>query len=183
MSLINPPGVLNTRFPINASDNITTSNASDVLIPGMMDTPPAGTWLVTFTGTANISIGGIHLDFSIWVGGVQDIASIIQVYMYSYYNPVHCVGIVVANGNQVIEARWKLSAGAPNVGYLLGPRTLMLTQVGTVDGPTGGTSATMVPSGPTGPSAVSGPTGSALGDPGTGPTGSTVSTGPTGSTV
>ena len=54
---------------VRARANATVSATTDTLLTGMTDTPPAGTYLLVFSDSADNSAAGIKLFHNVYVGG------------------------------------------------------------------------------------------------------------------
>jgi len=54
---------------VTATANATVSATTDTLLTGMTDTPPAGTYLLVFSDSADNSAAGIKLFHNVYVGG------------------------------------------------------------------------------------------------------------------
>lgn len=105
------------QAPISPSGEIqstatrTTTSTTDVLMTGMTVTPPAGTYLVWFSGSENGLAATITFD--IWSGGAL-VTSSERIYASSNTtnrSPFCCVARVTVNGSQAIEGRWRTSTG------------------------------------------------------------------------
>jgi hypothetical protein len=57
-------------------DTVSTTSTTNVPIPGMLTTPPAGTWYVQYSGSGEISTGSLQPSFSIRVDGTVVLDSI-----------------------------------------------------------------------------------------------------------
>lgn len=95
--------------------NTTTTSTTDVLTNAMTLTPPAGTYMVLFSGSVTNTAGSAQVSTSIYSGGVQ-VASSERVYQNVIFGadtdaPFCCVAIVTVNGAQAIEGRWRVSGG------------------------------------------------------------------------
>jgi hypothetical protein len=103
---------------------------SQILVPGMTYTPPAGKYLVNFTGACkNSNLGGNKtVELSIFSGGVQNIASILNPDNTTLV-PFCCVAIVTVDGAQAIEARFGLTGTPPPAIVTIG-NTRSLTLIG-----------------------------------------------------
>lgn len=110
-----------------ATDDITTSSTTDVVATGMTLTPPAGTYLVWFSGSGTIDTDQNSPEAvfcSIYSNGTQ-IPSSEERYASSsnltapYPNfPFNCVAKVTVDGNQTIEGRWRVGqADAQGIMY------------------------------------------------------------------
>jgi hypothetical protein len=112
VATINVPVQNPTAGEVSGTSTITTSSATDVLMTGMTVTPPAGNYLVWFSGDY-ISTSATTMTADIWVGGVVVTASerpstqssATQKYVFA------CQALVTVNGAQAIEGRWRRGAG------------------------------------------------------------------------
>lgn len=112
---ISVQGLFNSET--NFSSNITTTSATDVVLTGMTVTPPAGTYLVIFGAWLTHNVGNATVTISIYIGGVQNTASIRTTLPFS-----GAVGsanngmttstnaIVAVNGSQAIALEWHTSS-------------------------------------------------------------------------
>ena len=96
-----------------ATGDASGSNTSDTLVPGMTLTPPAGTYLVWFTGSVETTPGNTMAFMSIYSGGSQVGSS-----EREYRRPAGqstqsfcCVAKVTVNGAEAIEGRARVDAG------------------------------------------------------------------------
>jgi hypothetical protein len=97
---------------VSGTTTITTTSATDVLMTGMTLTPPAGTYLVWFTGDY-ISSSATTMVADIWVGGAVVLASE-RPSVASAATQKYCFAAqatVTVNGSQAIEGRWRRTAG------------------------------------------------------------------------
>lgn len=120
----------NIYYPASASGLTSTSSLTDVLISGMTLTPPAGTYLVFFQGSATSNAGSVVTFFSVYGGGVKVTNSEITLRQNSgsVKLPVYLVAIpVTVNGAQAVEIRWRVSNGTANL--LANGRYLTLLQM------------------------------------------------------
>jgi hypothetical protein len=106
---------------------ITTSSTSDVLATSMTITPAAGTYLVWFSGSVSMSSGGADLFTSVWAAGSWYAASerVFRRGNQASYASFACGALVVVNGAQAIEGRWRV---ASNTGTMY-QRTLVILKV------------------------------------------------------
>jgi hypothetical protein len=116
----------------SATGLITTTSSTPVLAAGMSITPVAGTYLVHFTGsTKQGNLGNtIYVEMSIWSGGVQNNPS--RIWSDSVtLTPFGCVAIVIVNGAQAIEGRWRRTAPPPppNAATMDGTRSLTVIRI------------------------------------------------------
>jgi len=131
MPLYEPQIAGSEAAQVTATGTITTTSTTPVLATGMTITPSAGTYLVYFiSGSYHTTIGaGAYVELSIYVGGAQEPASIVQCSDDPpYITPFCCVDIAVVNGSQAIEGRWCRTAGA-GTASLLGTRTLTYVKI------------------------------------------------------
>lgn len=95
----------------------TTTGTTDSLISGMTLTPPAGTYMVWFTGSIwNTTANNQTIYVSIYAGGTKVASSERTVSMKSANDRagVACVARVTVNGAQTIEAQWRVLGGTAN---------------------------------------------------------------------
>lgn len=96
---------------VGSSGTITTTSTTDVIATSMVfTTPPAGAYLIIFSGTAHASTGSNTATMSIYVGGVRQDESE-RIVMGSGDTPFACVVGTLADGAQDIDARWKVNSG------------------------------------------------------------------------
>lgn len=113
-------GGLAPSYQATATDDITTSSVTDVVATGMTLTPLAGTYLVWFSGSTQITNddGAVNATsfVSIYSDGTQipsseqkinDGATSSVVSLPCF--PFNCVAKVIVNGSQTIEGRWRTS--------------------------------------------------------------------------
>lgn len=96
-----------------ATSTTTTTSASDTLMAGMSVTPPAGTYLVWFTGDVTASVNSSTMTMSVYAGGVQAATSERPVSCSSAaqrYN-FNCTAVVTVDGLQAIGGYWRRTAG------------------------------------------------------------------------
>lgn len=130
-----PPGPADLPYyVISQSGLITTTSAVEILAVGMSFTPPAGTYLVHFTSSVNQSnaSGNKNVELSIWSGGVKNIPStLLSVAIPPSIDSFDCLAIVVVDGAQLIEGRWRLTSAnpPPTVASMFGVRTLTLIRI------------------------------------------------------
>jgi hypothetical protein len=129
--LTSPAGVVVVRTPVSVLGDTTTNSTSPILIGGMTDTPPAGTYLVRFIAAIYYSTSaGPYVEFSIYVGGIKVQESIQWMSGgHSLGIPVCVSAIVTVSGSQTIEARWAVSSSLYTAG-IHNTRTLNLIQLG-----------------------------------------------------
>lgn len=119
-------GAAAPSFQATAIADDTTDSLVDVVADGMTLTPPAGTYLVWFSGSTE---GGGDSDtfVSIWANGVQVPSS--EEKIISTVNngtPFNSVAKVTVDGTQTIEGRWRVN-GATAV--TMHQRNLTIIQV------------------------------------------------------
>ena len=106
----------------------TTTSTADTAISGMTLTPPAGTYLVWFTGSVwNSNANSPIVYASIYSGGTKVAASERSMSQKTAddRNCLTCVAKVTVNGAQAIDARWRVVSGTANNTN----RTLTILQV------------------------------------------------------
>lgn len=124
------------NYQATATDDITTTSTTDVVATGMTLTPPAGTYLVWFSGSveASNSDDANAAFVSIYSNGVQiqsseQIASKSQSgFVYPY--PFNCVAKVTVNGSQAIEGRWRELNNTNGQEATMHQRNLTILKVG-----------------------------------------------------
>lgn len=108
------------NFQTTAIDDITTSSQTDVVATGMTLTPPSGTYLVWFSGSALISSEEVNADegyLSIYSDGLQIPSSeerfgalpSTPAMTMGVNFPFNCIAKVTVDGNQAIEGRWRVN--------------------------------------------------------------------------
>lgn len=92
-----------------ATTTTTTTSPTDVLMSGMTLTPPAGTYLVWFSGDWANTNNGNTGTMSIYAGGTQVLASEVPSYRTSAGAVANFSthALVTVNGAQAIEGRWR----------------------------------------------------------------------------
>lgn len=98
-----PAGDNAPSYQATATDDITTSSTTDVVATGMTLTPPAGTYLVWFSGSFNNTNDVTFV--SIYSNGVQSQSSEERNEGGSALIPFNSVAKVTVNGSQAIEGR------------------------------------------------------------------------------
>lgn len=90
----------------------TTTSTSDVLTLGMSVTPSAGTYDITYQGSAGGSNSGNTVSISIYVGGKQISISkrTVQIGSTNIRCPFSISCRVTVDGSMTIEGRWSISA-------------------------------------------------------------------------
>lgn len=124
---------LASRTPVTATGTITTTSTAFVLATSMTDTPPAGTYLVFFTGSVFEVITGVgdFLEMAIYAGGVQNADSLVRCADGANFDTAFCaVALVTVDGTQAVEGRWRVAVAVANTGSMTGTRSLKLVQVG-----------------------------------------------------
>jgi len=118
-----------------ASGTVSTTNTSDVLIPGMSLTPPAGTYLVSFDISVDRRSNDGQAFISLYVGGSQESDSERQFQTGKGGAGRNTIGVmsiseypVTVNGSQAIEARWRRAGGGGTLRGLVG-RSLIVKRV------------------------------------------------------
>jgi len=130
-----PPGPTDlSAYVVTQTGLITTTASIEVLAAGMTFTPPAGTYLVHFSGSVNQSnaSGNKSVELSIWAGGVKNNASsLLSVAIPPSVDSFDCLAIVTVDGMQAIEGRWRLTSAnpPPTVANMLNVRTLTLIRI------------------------------------------------------
>ncbi len=98
-----------------ATADTTTTSATDVLVNSMtVTTPPAGTYMVWFTGSVDHSANNGSIETSIYAGGVQVAASERTWARGAGQGDVTssfvCMAIVTLDGTESVEGQWRTSA-------------------------------------------------------------------------
>lgn len=105
------------NLEVSATADTTTTSTTDVLMNSMTITPVAGTYLTFFSTCVDHSNQSVSVTISIYSGGTLKSDS--QRPTVPRFNGVganslsHCVasqGVVVVNGSQAIEGRWRTAA-------------------------------------------------------------------------
>jgi len=109
-----------TTDEVSATNTITTTSASAVLMTGMTITPPAGTYMVLFKSTLSGGNNDSAITASIYSGGTLETGSespVVANVSGGIADPntttsnVTCFCITTVNGSQAIEGRWRRAAG------------------------------------------------------------------------
>lgn len=113
-------GITNTE--VSATASATTTSTSDVLLTTMTTTPAAGTYLVTYSGTATENTGGATITLSVYVAASQQTASVRTAIPFSsaalaVAQPMVMAtnAIVTVNGSQTVQIEWHVSAGTGTI--------------------------------------------------------------------
>ena len=107
-----------------ATGTSTTTSATDVLMDSMTLTPPAGTYIVWFSGSVYGSTGSVTVSLSIYVDGAQE-ASSERFHVGSDFASFCAMALVTVNGSKAMEGRWNTSSGTATTD----DRTLILQEV------------------------------------------------------
>lgn len=121
--LIGGPGVSTLPVVLQATavNDINTASQVDVLATGMTLTPPAGNYLVWFSGSALITSEEVNTDeayLSIYSGGVKVPSSEERfgalpaspgIVTTQLNFPFNCMAVVTVDGAQAIEGRWRVN--------------------------------------------------------------------------
>lgn len=110
-----------TSMEVTATASATAPTGSDALITSMTLTPVAGTWIAWFSCDINSAVAGAAISVSLYVGGVQNAASLRKIVPFSggtltsgsARGAVAINGTVTVNGSQAIEVRWSTSNAGP----------------------------------------------------------------------
>ena len=111
-------------YQATATDDITTTSDTDVRATGMVLTPPKGTYLVWFSGSATVQ-NAPNIFLSIYSNNTQ-VASSEQPLVKDA--PFACVAKVTVNGTQTIEGRWRTGDGIMET---MSKRNLTIMEVAT----------------------------------------------------
>ena len=110
-----------TDYGATATTSTSTTSSTYQVINSMTLTPASGTYLVTFSSSADGSSGMGQYDYSIFLGGTEQTHSTRNL-LYTAGTHVagarltmHSQAIVTANGSQAIDVRFKASSGTFNV--------------------------------------------------------------------
>lgn len=118
---------------VSATADTTTTSTTDVLMNSMTLTPAAGSYLTWFSTTVDHSNQSVAVVVSIYVGGVQNTASVRSV--IPRFNGAGAItlspcvatnAVVTVNGAQAIEIRWKTASNTATAHQ----RTLDILRVG-----------------------------------------------------
>lgn len=116
-----------SNYSASATNTITSTSLTDVLITDMTVTPPAGTYAVYFsTPVVNSGNGAQRVFVSIYAGGSQIPES--ERFVGMSGGATACIAtqcILTVNGSQAVEARWRAAAGT-NTAY---QRSLVLVKL------------------------------------------------------
>lgn len=112
-----PNPALATPQVVGSAGTTTFSGVSDTLVAGMTITPVAGTYLVFFTGSVSNVANVTTIFTSIYSGGVQAPFSQRQWQRGNTFvaGAFCCMAVVVVNGVQAIEGRWRTNAGTASM--------------------------------------------------------------------
>lgn len=96
-----------------ATGDITTTSATDVVATSMSATPAAGTYLVFLGSSMQSSNGAAVMRTSIYSGGTQVAASqrTTDAPGTNEATSFMCMALVTVNGAQAIDGRWRTTAG------------------------------------------------------------------------
>lgn len=112
-----------------ATGDITTTSATDVLVTTMTITPASGTYLVWFTGSVDHSANNGSIELSIYSAGSQVAASERSFARGAGQGNVTvsfaCSAKVTVNGSQAIEGQWRTPAATAT----MHERTLKILKV------------------------------------------------------
>ena len=99
---------------VTGAGSITTNNGSDTQMSGMTLTPPAGTYMVWFTGDITDNSNGSVATPNIYVGGLTVTSSERPFTRGStgVTASFDCVARVTVNGSQAIQGMWRASGGS-----------------------------------------------------------------------
>lgn len=120
------------RSELGSSTSVAITSGTDVLVTGMTVTPPAGTYLVTFTCNGAFSNTNTQQFVSIYAGGTQDANSEMMTGSASaglgatQPSILATNGIVTVNGSQAIEIRARRSANT----FTITQRNMCVVRVG-----------------------------------------------------
>jgi len=113
LNLINQFGGLAPSYQIAEEDIITTSSEPDIVAGGMTLTPPAGTYLVWFSGTYELNKdnpGDNSVHSRIWFAGtpVATSSSFHEGSETTNKDSFCSIAKVTVDGSQAIEGRWAI---------------------------------------------------------------------------
>lgn len=117
-------GGLPPSFQATATADDTTASLVDVVAAGMTLTPPAGTYLVWFSGSVE-GDGSGNIFVSIYSGGVQVPSSEEIILLLPTGSPFASIAKVTVDGTQTIEGRWRVDGGTATMNQ----RNLTIIQV------------------------------------------------------
>lgn len=93
-----------------AIDAVATTSTSFVTVPSMTDTPDAGTYIVTFSGSMQNDSKSKAVEVAIFADGVKVSHSNRKFIRgnQQQIGPFTCIAKVTVNGSQTVEGRWKV---------------------------------------------------------------------------
>lgn len=118
---------------VSDTANATTSSSTDALLTTMTITPTvAGNYQVLFNSSITSNAAGAAITVSIYVGGVQDPATVIKLSPFdggtlsatTARAVAFCLKKVTTNGSQSIEIHWSISSGTGTCG----PRVMQISR-------------------------------------------------------
>lgn len=111
-------------YEATATATATTTSSSSVLITGMTETPPAGTYLAMFSSVVACNNTNANVTIALYSAGslvthtVRTVSPqfVTGVLVSASINiPVYTQCIVTVNGSQAITAQWSTSAGTASI--------------------------------------------------------------------
>jgi hypothetical protein len=116
---------------VSGSTPISTTSLTDVLVPGLTVTPAAGTYLVVWGATVSHNKTGQTVFGSVWSGGSKVAYTERQIGgQAGNLGNASSQAVVVVNGAQAIEARWRVSSNTGGgQGNSPGPRSLTIIRL------------------------------------------------------
>jgi hypothetical protein len=119
-----------TILTASQTGDVTTTSTTDVLLPGLTLTPPAGQYLASFHTSLGNGNNGAVVFANLYVDGTLQTASQVRVQRQNQtvIAPA-CIADfpITVNGAQAVEARWRVSGGT---GTSYDSRFLSLRRVG-----------------------------------------------------
>lgn len=114
-----PAGDNAPSYQATATNDITTSSTTDVVATGMTLTPPAGTYLVWFSGSVSTSYQNASeiVSMSIYYNNSQIQSSEVSAFsidsnLLNPYSPFTSIAKITTDGTNSIEGRWRTSNAA-----------------------------------------------------------------------
>lgn len=111
---------------VSGTDTISTTSTTDVLATGMTITPPAGDYLVSWSGSKTTNQNALSY-VSIWLDGAQVARSERRGLARDHEDAFVTHARVTVDGTQAIEGRWRSSGNSQQVDMFT--RQLILVKV------------------------------------------------------
>lgn len=120
-------------YEIVGTSTTTTTSGTDALLDSMTVTPRAGTYLCNFTTSVNNDLGGAVTSVSLYVGGVQKAATLMQTAVFdggtlsalSATGGVAITSIIIFDGATALDVSWSVTGGTATCNG----RTLTLVRI------------------------------------------------------